>query len=723
MGRIDTLLATMTLEEKIGQLVMVASSRAITGPGELGDVADGIRAGRIGALLNLWGPDAARAVQRLAVEESRLGVPLLLGLDVIHGHHTIFPVPLAEAGLFDPALWEKTARAAAEEATMDGVAMTFAPMLDVARDPRWGRIVEGPGEDPWVASAFAAAKTRGFQGDDLAAADSLAATAKHFGAYGAVTAGREYASADLSERTLHEVYLPAFAAAVAAGTAAIMPAFNDIAGAPMTANAPLLKGWLRGRLGFEGVLISDYNAIAELLDHGVAGDLAEAAALALQAGVDIDMMSNAYAKGLPEALRRGLVGMADIDAGVRRVLALKERLGLFDDPYRRGAAASGGAEHGASERRELAREVARRAIVLLAHARGALPLSPKIRRMALVGPLAAAPGEMLGPWALAGDGEAAVSILEGLGAALPGCRIDHAAGVDIAGDDARGVAAALDLCRDAEVVALCLGEAASMSGEAASRADLGLPGRQRALAEAVLDLGKPVVALLSSGRPLALPWLFERADAVLATWFLGSQAGHAVADVLTGKFNPTGRLPVTWPRHVGQAPIFYSQRPSGRPTRVGERYASSYLDLPAAPQFPFGHGLSYSRYALHDLRCDPSVVKAGESVEISVAIHNDSRVDGEATLFLFARDLVASVARPVLELKGVRKIVLAAGERARAKWRLPVETLAFLDGNFDPLLEPGRFALHVGQSADPAQFLTGVVDVAPSGDVANRRRR
>ncbi|MGO4870795.1 MAG: glycoside hydrolase family 3 N-terminal domain-containing protein [Roseiarcus sp.] len=711
MGRIDTLLAAMTLEEKIGQLTMAASFRAITGPGERRDVTEGVRAGRVGALLNLWGAEETRAVQRLAVEESRLGIPLLLGLDVLHGHHTIFPVPLAEACLFDPALWEKTARAAAEEATMDGVAMTFAPMLDVARDPRWGRIVEGPGEDPWVASEFAAAKTRGFQGHDLGAADSLAATAKHLGAYGAVTAGREYASADLSERTLHEIYLPPFAAAVAAGTAAIMPAFNDIAGAPTTANAALLQGWLRGRVGFDGVLVSDYNAIAELLDHGVAGDIAEAAALALKAGVDIDMMSGAYANGLPEALRRGLVGVAAIDASVRRVLALKERLGLFDDPYRRGAAGPRATAGEAARRRTLAREIARRAIVLLTCARGVLPLSPDVRRIALVGPLAAARDEMLGPWPSAGRGEEAVSILEGLAAALPDCRIDNAAGVDIAGDDTRGIAAALDLCRDADAVVLCLGEAASMSGEAASRADLGLPGRQRVLAEAVLDLGKPVVALLSSGRPLAVPWLFERAGAVLAAWFLGSEAGHAVADVLTGKFNPTGKLPVTWPRHVGQAPIFYGQRPSGRPTKAGDRYTSSYLDLPAAPQFPFGHGLSYSRFTLHDLRCSPSRVKAGESVEISVSVANVGGVDGEATLFLFVRDLVASIARPVLELKGVRKIVLPAEERGQAMWLLPVETLAFIGPNCDRVLEPGRFEVHVGQSADSVELLTGVIEL------------
>jgi beta-glucosidase len=711
MGRIDRLLSTMTIEEKIGQLNMVASSRVVTGPGELRDVHEGIRRGRIGCLLNLWGAEEAHSVQRLAVEESRLGIPLLLGLDVIHGHRTIFPVPLAEACLFAPELWEKTARAAAAEAAQDGVALTFAPMLDVSRDARWGRMVEGPGEDPWVASQIAAAKTRGFQGRDLADAHSVAATAKHFLAYGAVTAGREYASVDVSDRTLREIYLPPFSAAVAEGTAAVMPAFIDIAGAPMTANAPLLQGWLRGDLGFQGVLISDYNAIAELLEHRVAGDLAEAAALALNAGVDIDMTSNAYIRGLPEALKRGLVAMTGIDASVRRVLELKERLGLFDDPYRRGSA--GRDDAGAAERRELAREAGRRAIVLLTQRNGILPLSPKMRRIALIGPLAAAPREMLGPWASAGRAENAISILEGLTAALPECRIAHAPGVEIAGEDADSISAAFDLCADAEVVVLCLGEAAAMSGEAASRADLGLPGRQRALAEAILDLRKPVAVVLSSGRPLALPWLFARADAVLATWFLGSEAGHAIADVLTGRFNPTGRLPVTWPRHVGQAPIFYSQRPTGRPTQAGVHYSSSYLDLPATPQFPFGHGLSYSRFALFELRCDPSCVKAGESVEVSVTVGNDGEVDGEATLFLFVRDLVASVARPLLELKGVRKLVLAAKQRGRVMWRLPVEDLSFIGAALRPIQEPGRFEIHVGQSADPDELLTSVIEVAP----------
>src|SRR5271165_5274337 len=370
MGRIDNLISAMTLEEKIGQLNMVAGPGATTGPGELSEFEAGIRKGRIGSLLNVWGADRTRSLQRLATQESRLGVPLLIGLDVIHGHRTIFPVPLAEACAMDPELWKKTARASAEEAAEDGVAMTFAPMLDVARDPRWGRIVESPGEDPWVASEIAAAKTRGFQGHDLAAADSLAATAKHFCAYGAVTAGREYASAEVSERTLREIYLPPFSAAVAAGTAAIMPAFVDLAGAPMTANARLLQGWLRRDLGFDGVVISDYNAIAELLNHGVAGDIVEAAALALNAGVDIDMASNTYVRCLAEALSRGLVTTTEIDASVRRVLKLKERLGLFDDPYRRGSSGPHGAR--AAERRELSREAGRRAIVLLSHRAGIL---------------------------------------------------------------------------------------------------------------------------------------------------------------------------------------------------------------------------------------------------------------------------------------------------------------------------------------------------------------
>ena len=701
MGRIERLLAAMTLAEKIGQLNMAASFRADTGPpAQRRDLEEGIRGGRVGNVLNLWGSAPVHALQRLAVEQSRLRIPLLIGVDVVHGHRTIFPVPLAEAGLFDPDMWRQTARAAAAEAAADGVSLTFAPMVDVARDPRWGRIVESPGEDPWVASEFAAAKTRGFQGADLRERSSIAATAKHLSGYGAVTAGREYASVDLSERTLHEVHLPPFAAAVAAGTSAVMPAFIDFAGVPMTANVPLLQGWLRGRHAFDGVLISDYNAIAELCVHGVAADTAAAAALALTAGIDIDMASETYVAGLPAALERGLVSAAQLDASVLRVLRLKERLGLFDDPYRRGEA--GGSD---SATRERARQAARRAIVLLTHHRSVLPLSPQLRHIAVIGPLASAAKDMLGPWASAGRPQDTVTILEGLKAALPFCRIEtHRPGVP-------GISAALECCRAAELVVLCLGEEAAMSGEGGSRADLGLPGDQRELAEAALGLGKPVIALLTSGRPLAVPWLFERADAVLATWFLGSEAGNAIADVLTGRFNPTGKLAVTWPRHVGQVPIFYGQRPTGRPARPGERLTNSYLDLPVTPQFPFAHGLSYSAFALSDLRCTPRAVKRSDAIEVSASVHNQGPGTGEVTVFLFARDPVASISRPLLELKGVSRIALGSGERGSVSWRLPIAALAFLGADLDPVLEPGRFELHVGQSADSAELLSCSIEV------------
>ncbi|HEY6823074.1 MAG TPA: glycoside hydrolase family 3 N-terminal domain-containing protein [Steroidobacteraceae bacterium] len=708
MGRIERLLAGMTVAEKIGQLNMAPSFRAVTGPGVRRELEKDIRSGRVGNVLNLWGRAQVHALQRLAVEGSRLGIPLLVGLDVIHGHRTIFPVPLAEAGSFDPDIWERTARAAAAEAAADGVTLTFAPMVDVARDARWGRVVESPGEDAWVACAFAAAKTRGFQGGELSGAGGVAATAKHLCGYGAVTAGREYASVELSERTLHEVYLPPFAAAVAAGAAALMPAFIDIAGVPMTANVSLLQDWLRDRQAFDGLVISDYNAIAELCEHGVAANPAEAAALALSAGVDIDMASEVYAQGLPEALARGLISPAQLDASVLRVLRLKERLGLFDDPYRDAPP-----PNLTVPAHTLAREAARRAIVLLTHRRPVLPLSANLRSVALIGPLAQASQEMLGPWPAAGEPEEAVSILAGLRSALPHCRIETVAGVDIERRDLGGIPAALECSRAADLTILCLGEPASMSGEGGSRADLSLPGDQPALAQAALELGKPLIALLTCGRPLTAPWLFERADAVLVTWFLGSEAGHAIADVLTGKFNPSGKLAVTWPRHVGQVPIFYGQRPTGRPAKVGERLTSSYLDVAPTPQFPFAHGLSYSTFRLYDLSCSPRTVATSGAIDVAVSLHNDSAVRGEAKVFLFVHDPIASLSRPLLELRGVRCIALGSGERGSVSWQLPVSSLAFVAADLAPVVEPGRFEIYVGLSADPHALVGCAIEVVP----------
>jgi len=659
--RIDRLIAEMTLAEKLGQLTMIAADYAVTGPVVTPLSEDAIRSGTIGNLLNLYGAGPTQRIQKIAVEESRLHIPLLLGFDAIHGHRTIFPIPLAEAGLFDPEAWEATARAAAEECAGDGLHMTFAPMLDVSRDPRWGRIAESPGEDPFIGSSFACAKVRGFQNGSLADSSAVAACAKHYVAYGAVAAGREYSPTDMSEGMLREVYLPPFRAAVQAGVAAIMPSFTDLNGIPMTANIPLLQNVLREELGFDGVIISDYHAIAELLNHGVAGDLAEAAALALKAGVDIDMMSDAYRLGLPAALQRNLVAMEDIDVCVRRVLSLKERLGLFQDPYRRGRADTGIT----IQSRALARATGARALVLLKNDANALPLAA--RKIAVIGPLADAANEMRGPWWGAGRGEDCVSVLQGLTQA--GFDVRHAPGVAIDGDDLSGVATALDLCADSDAILLCLGEAAVMSGEAASRAYLGLPGRQQGLADAVFDkaAGKPVIVVLFSGRPLAVPELVSRAHAVLAAWFPGCEAGHAIADVLGGKVSPSGRTPVSWPRAVGQVPIFFGERPGGRPFNPDDHFTSHYSDVENTPLFPFGHGLTYGDFELSNFRVEPD----GDGLTVKVDVANHGALAAEETVFLFLNQKKPGVTRPLLELKGFGKIALPPSEQGTVTLTLP----------------------------------------------------
>ncbi len=716
MNRVESLISRMTLAEKLGQLTMTACGSAVTGPTIAGDSTDAIKSGAIGNLLNLVGVANVHEMQRLAVHESRLGIPLLIGYDVIHGHRILFPIPLAEAALFDPEAWALTAHESAKEAAGDGIAMTFAPMLDVARDPRWGRSAEGPGEDPLVGARIAEAKVRGYQGADLQHADTLAAVAKHFCAYGAATAGRDYASVDISERTLREVYLPPFAAAVAAGVAAIMPAFNDLAGIPMTANKALLRDWLRGRLGFEGVIISDYNAIAELIRHGVAADLPTAAALALKAGVDIDMMANAYRSGLPLALERRLVSVAEIDASVRRVLQLKERLGLFDDPYRRGALRE--SAEALDHRRLLARSIAARAIVMLKNAADTLPLSGSVRRLAVLGPLADAPADMRGPWWGAAPPQGHVTVVAGLRAELPQVDLLHAAGVDIDSQQVSGMAAALDLCVGVEAVILCLGEAAAMSGEAASRAHLGLPGAQRQFAEAVCErarqAGVPVIVVLFSGRPLIVPWLVEQAHALLAAWFPGSEAGHAIADVLTGRVSPSGRTPVTWARALGQVPIFFSERPSGRPFDAADRFTTKYLDVPNEPLFPFGFGLGYGRFVHSNLRVTPGVVAEHDTLTILVDVSNQGLREAQETVFLFAHGKASQVARPVLELKGFGKITLPAGGSGTVTIALQASQLRYLGVDMEPEFGPGEVEILAGPCADRSQLLISTIQLAGS---------
>jgi beta-glucosidase len=713
MSRIERLLERMTLAEKLGQLTMTASSYAVTGPVIAGDSTDSIRAGTVGNLLNMVGAQHVHEVQRIAVEQSRLGIPLLIGLDILHGHRMLFPVPLAEAATFDPGTWLQSAREAAREGAADGLAMAFAPMLDVSRDPRWGRTAEGPGEDPWLAETFAAAKVRGFQGADLSSDESLAACAKHFCAYGPVNAGREYASVDVSERALREIHLPAFAAAVRAGVAAIMPAFTDLAGIPMTAHVPLLRDYLRGELGFDGVLISDYNAIGELIKHGVAADLTDAAVLALKAGIDIDMMAQAYRNGLPAALERGRVSMVEVDTAVRRVLRLKERLGLFDDPYRRGSRRE--TVETVARRKELARSVARRSVVLLKNDGGVLPLSPSARRIALIGPLADAASEMRGCWAAACGPEGHVSVLAALRDALPRTEIRHAAGVSldfglsVDGADDNGIDAAVKLCDGTDVILLCLGEAAAMSGEAASRAHLDLPGRQRALAEAVVErasaLRIPVVVILFSGRPLALPFLAEKAHALVAAWFLGVEAGNALSDVITGRVSPSGRTPITWPRAVGQVPVFFGERSGGRPFNPEDPYTSRYIDERNEPLYPFGYGLTYGRFSLSNLRVSPSVVSEGDTIEVRVDVKNEGARSAEETLFLFTHDKVASVTRPLLELRGFAKADLEPGTSQTVTLRVSALQLRFPGQDLEPVFEPGELEVLVGPCADRAQLL------------------
>jgi beta-glucosidase len=709
---IESLISRMTLSEKLGQLTMSACSSAVTGPVIAGDSTDAIKSGEIGNLLNLLGAANVNEMQRLA-QESRLKIPLLIGFDVIHGHRILFPIPLGEAALFDPLAWASSARESAMEAAADGVAMTFAPMLDIARDPRWGRGAEGPGEDPWLAARIAEAKVRGYQGKGLAQADSLAATAKHFCAYGAVAAGRDYASVDISERTLHEVHLPPFLAALQSGVAAIMPAFTDLAGMPLTANVALLRHWLRERCGFDGVIVSDYHAIAELMRHGIAGDLAEAATLALKAGVDIDMMSDAYRRGLPVALARGTVSVTEIDESVRRVLTLKQRLGLFDDPFGRGAVPEAAAV--IENRRRLARDIAARAVVMLKNEGEALPISGTVRRIAVVGPLADAPADMRGVWWGAAEPAGQVTVLAGLRGELPQVEIRHAVGCAIDDADLAGVPEALNVCEGANAILLCLGEAAVMSGEAASRAHLGLPGVQAGLAEAVFELahrlGIPVVVILFSGRPLIVPRLMEKANAVLAAWFLGSEAGNAIADLLTGRISPGGRTPVTWPRAEGQIPIFFSERPGGRPFDREDKFTSKYLDEPNEPLFPFGFGLTYGRFELSNLHLSSRAVSEHDTLTILVDLINHGPREAEETVFLFSHAKVASVSRPRLELRGFGKIQLKPGERGSVTMTLRAADLSFLGAELTPVFEPGEVEILVGPCADRTQLLAAVVEL------------
>jgi beta-glucosidase len=715
--QIEELLARMTLEEKAGQLTTYGDEVRKLNPGINPDVnrrradelLEEIRAGRVGSLFNGRGVEGARLAQRIAVEESRMKIPLIFGADVIHGYRIVFPIPLGEAASFEPELAERTARVTAIEATAGGLHWNFAPMVDVARDHRWGRVAEGAGEDPYLGALFAAARVRGYQGADLTQADSMLATPKHFVAYGAVSGGMDYNTVEVSGQTLREIHLPPFKAAFDAGALATMSAFNDINGIPATANRELLTSMLRDQWSFKGLVVSDYTADMELIAHGVAADAREATRLAFSAGVDMSMQSGYYIRHLPELVKAGAVPEAALDEAVRRVLRVKKALGLFDDPYRSLDPAREAADIGRPEHRELAREAARRSIVMLRNQGDVLPLKASMK-VALIGPFAEDRHQLHGPWTLYGDTREAVTLAEGIEAALDDpMLLEVVQGSHFETPLPGGIEAAVAAARAADVVLLAIGEIHEMSGEAQSRTEIVVPAAQQQLVEAVAATGKPIVILLRNGRALALRGAVRNAEAILVTWFLGTETGHAVADVLFGSYNPSGRLPVSFPYESGQQPFFYNHKPTGRPV-VSEKdlaFKARYREAPNAALYPFGHGLSYSRFTYGAVKLSAPTLAWDGTLTARARITNTSSRAGEEVVQLYIRDPVASMTRPVRELKGFKKIVLAGGQSTEVSFTLTRRDLEFVGPDMQWRAEPGEFHVWIAPSSaagEPTTF-------------------
>jgi beta-glucosidase len=700
------LLGRMTLAEKVGQLVQ-ADARPT-------DLETRVREGRLGSLLSIQDLPLLNHLQRIAVEESRLGIPLIVGNDVIHGYRTIFPIPLAEACTWDPPLLQQAARVAAEEAAASGTHWIFAPMVDVARDPRWGRIAEGAGEDPFLSSVLAQARVRGFQAGDLASGRRIMACPKHYVAYGAAEAGRDYNTTDMSERTLREVYLPPFKAAFAAGAGSTMSAFNDIGGVPASANAFTMRTILRDEWNWPGVVLSDYEAVRELIPHGVARDLKDAARLALLAGVDMDMVSDAYATHLAALVEEGAVPAARVDQAVRRVLRMKLQLRLFEQPYTDETLADRIILR--DDFRALALEVAQKSMVLLKNEGGLLPLVPGARRIAVVGPLADNRRDPLGCWAALGRAEDVETVLEGLRVYQgKGDSLAYAPGCPITGDEPVDIAAAVACAAAADVVIAVLGESAAMSGEAHSRVHLGLPGRQQELLDALHATGTPIIGVLMSGRPLVIPRMVEQCGALLQAWHGGIRAGQAVADILFGGVNPSGKLTASFPRAEGQIRVYYAQKNTGRPaesagtTQFVEPFKSTYLDAPNGPLFAFGYGLSYTTFAYRDLTVNTPMLGANDTLVVRAIVENTGDRPGEEVVQLYVRDLVGSTTRPVKELKGFQRVPLEPGEAQIVQFAVPARELGCWGVDMQYRVEPGAFRVWVGP--DSTQGLEGSFEV------------
>jgi len=712
--KVDALLKQMTLEEKIGQLNQYNDDWKSTGPVTVdNDKATQIRKGQVGSLLNCLGTERTRSWQKIAME-SRLKIPLLFGQDVIHGYKTTFPIPLAEAASWDLEAIKKGARIAATEASASGIHWTFAPMVDIARDPRWGRVMEGAGEDPYLGSKIAYARVKGFQGEKLGGIDAVMACAKHFAAYGAAVGGRDYNSVDMSERMLWEVYLPPFKAAVDAGAATFMNSFNDLNGIPATGNKYLQRDILKGKWGFKGFVVSDWGSIGEMQNHGYAKDGKEAALLAITAGSDMDMESRCYKNNLEDLLKEKKIDIKLVDDAVKRILRKKFELGLFDDPYRfcnaeRETAALNNPEHV-----KAAREIGSKSIVLLKNNNNLLPLSKNIKTIAFIGPLVKEHKQNKGFWSIDIPGidydKLVVSQWEGLQNKVgKNTKLVYAKGCEIEGESRDGFAEAIEAAKQADVVIMSIGERSDMSGEAKSRSDIHLPGVQEELVKAIQATGKPVVVLINAGRPLIFNYTADNVSAILYTWWLGTEAGNSIADVLFGDVNPSAKLPMTFPREIGQIPIYYSHFNTGRPSKSDTdlNYTSSYIDLPNSPKFPFGYGLSYTTFAYSDLKLSKNKMKNTDKIEVSLNITNTGKYAGEEVVQLYLRDKVGSVVRPIKELRGFEKIKLNVGETKTVKFVIDNQKLSFYNQKLEYKSEAGEFDLMIGASSADIRLRDG----------------
>ncbi len=717
---ISDLMSKMTIDEKIGQLNLVTPGGAVTGSVVSKDVDDKIRKGMVGGLFGITGPDKVRQAQEIAVKSSRLHIPLLFGLDVIHGHKTVFPIPLGLSTSWDTALIKKSARIAATEASADGLDWAFSPMVDIARDARWGRISEGSGEDPYLGSLIAGAMVRGYQGTDLMKTDAVMACVKHFALYGAAEAGREYNTVDMSRIKMYQYYLPPYKAAIDAGAASIMTSFNEIDGIPATGNRWLLTDLLRDEWKFRGLVVSDYTSLSEMMAHGE-GDLETVSALALHAGLDMDMVAEGYLNTLKKALQEGKITEKEINQACQYVLEAKYKLGLFADPYRRMNTERAAKNIMSKENRMAAREIAAHSFVLLKNDQQLLPLK-KTGSIALIGPLASNHRNMLGTWSVAGDPSKSVSVMEGLQNVAGGAvKIAYAKGANISDDtlfakhvNALGVeidpetrtpeamlAEAVALAGQSDIVVAVLGEAADMSGESSSRADISIPESQENLLKALVKTGKPVVLVLFNGRPLTLPWENEHVGAILDTWFGGTEAGNAIADVLFGNYNPSGKLSTTFPRSVGQIPIYYNAKNTGRPFMPGDspKFKSDYLDISNDPLYPFGFGLSYTQFSYGDISLSSPQISPAQTLTVTCTLSNTGNYDGEETAQLYIRDLAATITQPVKELKKFQKVFLKKGESKQIQFTLTSEDLKFYDTNLKYIYEPGDFKVFVGSNS------------------------